>query len=350
MSTIAIDISILLNILGFGQGLFLSFSLFKNRSLKPENTFLIVLLLAISLVILNSIFRLSYYVNALEFYQDFSNSFLLLIPPSVYLFICAKLNATSKQPWFHYTPFLLYFSFLVVNYFTLGPQRDLTETGSAMAYLLFNLQFIVYFSHSLWKLKISDSTSEPLKWISVAVWLIVIAWFLQLALLVAEQAFYISVPDIISLNLALFFGACTFFLSYAHASGQSGFSQKEKYEGSKLKDSVLNENLDKIYQTILDERLYKDPSFSQHKLAERMNMTTRTISLTINQGTGKNFMDFINSIRIDAFKRMIQEEQAKNYTMVAIAEMCGFKSSSTFYTAFKKHMNMTPKEYQDSLR
>ena len=48
MSVVLIDISILLNILGFGQGLFLSFSLLKSRKVKPENQYLIVLLSALS--------------------------------------------------------------------------------------------------------------------------------------------------------------------------------------------------------------------------------------------------------------------------------------------------------------
>ena len=216
-------------------------------------------------------------------------------------------------------------------------------------YLLFNLQYVVLLGKSLRMLKEGTSHSKPLRWIKVAVWLILVPWAMQVLILIIEQAAQIPVPGFISLNLSLFFGICTFYLSYMHSSGISGFAQKEKYEGSRLTQQMLTENLKKIESTILNEKLFEDKDFSQSKLAEKIDLTARTISLTINQGKGQNFVDFINGVRIEAFKQMIVEEQHKNYTMVAIAEMCGFKSSSTFYAAFKKQTGMTPKEYKDSL-
>lgn len=350
MPVVLIDISILLNILGFGQGLILCLSLLKSRKPRPENVYLIVLLSAISFIILNSIFRLSYYAAVLTFYQDYSNSLLLLVPPSVYLFVIYKLREHPlRRPWLHYVPFPVYFSFLLIHYFTVGPDSEVKNVVSAACYLLFNVQFVIYLGLSIRKLRSHSPSAGPLQWIKVAVWLIVAPWIIQLSILIIEQGYGIPVPDVISLNLALFFGACAIFLSYRNQTVNSGFMQKEKYENSKLEPHELRDNLEKVRTAILENQLFTDPDFSQLMLAKATKMTPRIISLTINQSTGQNFVDFINEYRVEAFKMKIMEERAKSYTMVAIAERCGFKSSSTFYAAFKKHTGMTPKQYKDAL-
>ena len=61
----------------------------------------------------------------------------------------------------------------------------------------------------------------------------------------------------------------------------------------------------------------------------------------------QSFIDYINSYRVEAFKQRIKNKELNNYTMVAIAENCGFKSSSAFYAAFKKLTGVTPKQYKD---
>ncbi|MDW3192973.1 MAG: helix-turn-helix domain-containing protein [Cytophagales bacterium] len=350
MPVVLVDISILLNILGFGQALFLCFSLLKSRKVKPENQYLIVLLSAFSFIILNSIFRLSYYQEALAFYQDFSNALLLLVPPSIYLFVATKLKTKAlRQPWFHYAPFPAYFGFLIINLFAWGAYSEVKNIVSTACYLLFNVQFVIYIGLSIKKLWGNDHSTGPLKWIKVAVWLIVTPWLMQLIILIIEQVYNTPVSDLISLNLALFFGACAIFLSYMSQTVNSGFVQKEKYETSQLGESELHSNIEKIRQVISDQMLYKDPNFSQQMLASETQLTPRIISLTINQHTGQNFVDFINEYRVAAFKKTIKEDSSKNYTLVAIAEKCGFKSSSAFYAAFKKHAGMTPRQYKSTL-
>ena len=188
-----------------------------------------------------------------------------------------------------------------------------------------------------------------MKWIKVAVWLLLLPWISQFLIVILEVGFGILAPEFISLNQALLFGICAIFLSYMHSSGPGGFAMNEKYEKSRIDKTQLNENLAVIQEAITANRLYEDPNFSLNALADTVHFTARRTSLTINQATGQNFVDFINTYRVEAFKNKILEGESKHFTIVAIAEKCGFKSSSTFYTAFKKHTGMTPRQYVDSL-
>jgi len=351
MSRTLIDISILLNILGFGQGMFLCFSLWKSRKVKSENIYLVYLFIAISVIILNAIFRLSYYIDALWFFEMFSNSFLLVIAPSIFLFVKIKSKQAHPQnpKWVHYLPFLFYFSFNLVSLVYLETKQSTTEIIDNIAYLIFNLQFIVYFVLSLFILGKIKPLPDPLKWIRIAIWLIIVPWLLQLGFLFAENIFGVVIPDFLSLNLSLIFGICTFFLSYVHTTGKVGFAKKEKYEDSRISPNELSRNLNIIKSIIKKEKLFLDKEMSLKKISEKTQLSPRDVSLSINQGMQQNFVDFINSYRIESFKQIIRQESSSNYTLVAIAENCGFKSSSTFYAAFKKQMGITPKQYKDNL-
>ena len=69
------------------------------------------------------------------------------------------------------------------------------------------------------------------------------------------------------------------------------------------------------------------------------------LSQVINQSMGKNFADFVNSYRVEEFKAKSKTTDIRKYKNVSIAEACGFRSKSTFYTAFKKHTGETPSEF-----
>jgi AraC-like DNA-binding protein len=58
----------------------------------------------------------------------------------------------------------------------------------------------------------------------------------------------------------------------------------------------------------------------------------------------QNYYDFINSYRLEEFKRRLADKAYSRYTLIALSEQCGFKKSS-FFSTFKKMMGITPAEY-----
>lgn len=90
---------------------------------------------------------------------------------------------------------------------------------------------------------------------------------------------------------------------------------------------------------------FLDPSLSVETLAKRINLPSSELSLTINRIIGQHFFDFVNLYRINlAAEMLIKNEQQQ--TVLEILYEVGFNSKSSFNTAFKKHLLMTPSQYR----
>ena len=57
------------------------------------------------------------------------------------------------------------------------------------------------------------------------------------------------------------------------------------------------------------------------------------------------YYDIVNSYRVEQFKQAGSEGIHKKYSLVTLAEKCGFKSKASFFRAFKKFTGTTPNEY-----
>lgn len=100
-----------------------------------------------------------------------------------------------------------------------------------------------------------------------------------------------------------------------------------------------------IQEQIQTQKLYTDPTLSLKSLADKLEIRDRELSRIINQCYGHNFYHFINAYRIDHFKATFSDGQNQHLSIMGMATEAGFKSKSTFYTAFKKMEGITPKEY-----
>lgn len=96
------------------------------------------------------------------------------------------------------------------------------------------------------------------------------------------------------------------------------------------------------------ERPYLDPDLSLNDLARRLKTNTSILSPVINVGTGKNFNDFVNQYRVDAFKRQALDPANGHLSLLGIALDCGFNSKATFNRAFRKLTGQSPREFVES--
>jgi AraC-like DNA-binding protein len=69
----------------------------------------------------------------------------------------------------------------------------------------------------------------------------------------------------------------------------------------------------------------------------------------INEREGKNFYDYINCLRIEEFKRLAAAPENRKYTLMALAEECGFNSKSSFNRYFKKVTGKAPSEFMQAV-
>ena len=95
---------------------------------------------------------------------------------------------------------------------------------------------------------------------------------------------------------------------------------------------------------------YTNPGLTIHELAAGLKLPPHVLSKVINEGFGKNFFDFVNAYRVEEFKLLMSEPQARQYTLLALALEVGFNSKSSFNRAFKKQTDQTPREYFGGVR
>ncbi len=146
------------------------------------------------------------------------------------------------------------------------------------------------------------------------------------------------------------FGPKVLILNNASHTDVKKDEKKEKYATSGLSNEVGNEKYKYLISKMSEDCYYKENNLSLNGLAKKLDMSPNYLSQIINEKEGKNFYDFINSFRVEEFKRLIANPKNKHYTLLALAYDCGFNSKSSFNRSFKKHSGITPSQYLASLK
>ena len=101
----------------------------------------------------------------------------------------------------------------------------------------------------------------------------------------------------------------------------------------------------KLLHHIEIEKAHQNPDLTLRSLADQLGMHANQLSWLLNDGFGKNFNEFINHYRVEAFKKLAVDPENSNFTIIAIAYDCGFNSKTVFNTYFKKETGKTPREF-----
>lgn len=121
--------------------------------------------------------------------------------------------------------------------------------------------------------------------------------------------------------------------------------ERKKYQRSNL-DDAAKQTLQQTIRDVMDNtEEYLSVDFSIARLAEMANSTTKVVSQVINECFGNNFNAFVNEYRIRRACQMMDGKERVNLTIEAIGNEVGFKSRSSFVTAFKRFTGLTPSNY-----
>jgi len=106
--------------------------------------------------------------------------------------------------------------------------------------------------------------------------------------------------------------------------------------------SVATDQLDHIMN---HDMRYLDTSLSLRILAEEADVHPNKLSWMLNDRIGMSFNDYVNSFRLECFKKKVLDPVNKNYTLLGLAFESGFNSKSTFNDYFKKKTGLTPRKW-----
>ena len=88
-----------------------------------------------------------------------------------------------------------------------------------------------------------------------------------------------------------------------------------------------------------------NPFLNLNDVAQDLKISNNYLSQIISS-KNTNFNDFLNFVRIEKVKVMLNEIEYSNYTITSIGLEAGFNSNASFYRAFKKHTGISPSNYR----
>lgn len=110
---------------------------------------------------------------------------------------------------------------------------------------------------------------------------------------------------------------------------------------NKFNKKTINSNIQKAVKYINEHYMEQ---ITLKDISESINVGSYYLSRMFTIELGKNFVSYINEVRIEKAKEYLQSSYYKTYE---IAEMVGVRDAHYFSKLFKKLVGMTPSEYKD---
>ncbi len=292
----------------------------------------------------------------------------------LYFYVSAVTNQFPKKNWIallHLLPISVGYLYLIPLLQSSSEQKIEVYQNGFEAYkgfmnyglLLIFLSGIVYV---LWcsillqkhkrniKDQFSDLEEVSLGWLQLLVYGLGVIWSI---VIFTNKDPYIFTAVTVFVILIGFFGVQqrTIFVSQEPASTKpeaktfAVVDEKKKYARSGLKNEVADDIYQKLMHLFIHEEYYKRNELSLRELALELDTHPNYLSQIINEREEKNFYDFVNAFRLEAFKRSVEDQKNKQFTLLALAYDCGFNSKSSFNRYFKKHTGQTPSEFARSI-
>ena len=309
---------------------------------------------------------------------------VLLIGPVVYFYTKNQLNISytfSKRDYIHFLPAILYMLYSLIvfitdklildDYYFYAIRRDkdlsnwyqVSGLVSMVIYLILSLRYYSSYKKLLFD-NVSYAESILFRWIQN----FIIAF---LIILMLRVLFFITNPEWGNFGSQFWhYIAFSFVFYYIAITGYSNIIKQIALAGEKLKvvnvfddiqsaveEPIITHTNEKDYtkwknqlsELMTEKRLFENPRLTLLGVAKELNVTSKTVSATVNSEFNMNFNDFVNHYRIEAVKTKLDKGEHNTTTLLGIALDCGFNSKATFNRAFKKSTSLSPKDYLEKL-
>jgi AraC-like DNA-binding protein len=314
--------------------------------LKKEKTVadivLGALLLALSVRVGKSV--VFYFNNQLpKIYLQIGLSACFFIGPLLYFFVRATLRSINLAVAKYSLAALL---LLTIIFGVLFPYQDYPWLWGNLVYRIINFQWLIFILLSAFVTKSVFRklfTSRNLI-TNDDVWVITILCGVSaiwLSYFLSKYTSYISG----ALTFSFGFYVSFLLLFFMRDKLSISITTNNKYI-NKIDEKLASEIHEKIITLFEVKKIYTTPNLTLPTLAEDLNIRPQLLSQFLNDNVKKSFTQFINEYRVEEAKRLLKENT--DLKIDAVGMECGFNSSSTFYSAFKKMTGTTPAAFQKS--
>ncbi|WP_298759550.1 AraC family transcriptional regulator [uncultured Psychroserpens sp.] len=332
-----------------------------------------------------------YTVGFMGWYNEFRttkiNYFLLettfALGPLIFFYVKSITTSKfkfSKKDWWHFAPafaFIIY-RLSIYTYDALQPGFDTVQNGILklsldepivltalgyisppymLLYLAFTFQLFYNYRKKIMQF-FSNTYKLELNWILSFLVLFSLAFLYSTIQSVVGRYIDLGYDDRWWLNLfvaiiTLYVGIKGYFtdttklkkLSFSFSPNRDAIPQKTEANEQK---TISQADIDTVKALMEIDKAYLNPELNLSDLAEQAHMSRAQLSEIVNSGFHKNFNDFVNGYRVEAFKSMLKENKHEQLSLLGIAQECGFNSKATFNRVFKKLTNHSPTEYLKS--
>jgi AraC-like DNA-binding protein len=363
----------ILNILGATQALLLACALFSTkRGNRTANRLLAAFAAVIAISVGGVALTKTPYINTVPYLSKFHQPFYFLGAPLLFLYIRALLSGRpsfERKDLLHSIPFVLCVLYLMPYYLQSGTAKLSIHASVYYGVWWFTvrsavliLQFLIYLSLvALMLVRYLRKNREPdpdadknilfqvrfLLVTFIALWVIGILHYI--VSLISTTYFNTPETDMI---LPLILTAFVYALAYLGLKKPESLlvtgtpRLARKYENLNMTPERSERYRQKLLHCMETEKPFMDGDLTLQKLAKKLSVPPQHLSRVINERLNQNFVDFINTYRVEEAKKRLVDPAKKHYSVLAIAEEVGFNSKSSFNLVFKKHTSMTPSEFR----
>lgn len=283
----------------------------------------------------------------------------------IFFFALSYVNPNFKwkqRYWIHFMPVIIevIWSFFIKsqNFFWDGTRESLSWLGywGYVAWMHYPTMYVVagalIIFYSLRAEKILNNPPEvagfqliegQLNWIKRVI--IVLRWFSILFT-------FIVLIDFFFFDYAFnFFGYPIFIIMaiITYWLGLEGFARRHiiafrKVETLTDKEQQQLETIaTKIRSALKEEQLYKNPELTLGMLAETIAEKPYLLTKTFSQIFKTKFSDYVNELRFEEVKSLLNDPENEKYTLLSLAFEAGFNSKASFNRTVKKISGKSPK-------
>lgn len=107
---------------------------------------------------------------------------------------------------------------------------------------------------------------------------------------------------------------------------------------------------ERFVHVMQDEALWRDTQINLGRIAEKLEVSPRRLSMAVRDELDVSIVDWINAQRVAAVRAALEADPDTHHSLLDLAFDAGFNSKPSFNRAFSKFTGMTPSAYRDRLR
>ncbi|MFT6866416.1 MAG: AraC-like DNA-binding protein [Cyclobacteriaceae bacterium] len=340
-----------LNLISIGvfNGLMLSILFLR----KKDHLYFGLFLLAHSMILIKYVGSMVELYDSFHFLIAFAEILEWLVGPFLFFYVMKSVGKKIRYPFIHYIPMLLFVFVLIPIHIYMIKNPDSELFRLEIQRSDFNFLVIPKIILGLIYIILSFGQTKNNRWLR----LIITVYLIEiLAVILYYFQFLIFDHNIISDLLVS--SAMTISINVIAISGMMKSSifvdsEEKKIEEKTSQHTVDLRTLERTFQKlkvyIEEEKVYLNPNIRLSELAEVLSIPEKQISQAVNECAKDNISSFINSYRIRMVEKLLIDPAFSHYTIDAIGEECGFSNKVSFYKAFKKIHNKSPREFKATI-